>query len=121
MLFSLDRFQVLLRALHFANNATANLRDPLNKIRNVFTSLMAAFGQMFVPYRVLCIDESLLLWKGRLRFRQYIPSKRKRFGIKLFMLGDGLTGYVLNVIVYTGSSTDITHTHQDFVCLAHSC
>ncbi|RXN17129.1 piggyBac transposable element-derived 4-like protein [Labeo rohita] len=109
-LFSLDRFQLLLRALHFANNATANFRDPLNKIRSVFTSLMAAFGQMFIPHRDLYIDESLLLWKGRLRFRQYIPSKRKRFGIKLFMLCDGLTGYVLNVIVYTGSSTDITHT-----------
>ncbi|KAL1276495.1 hypothetical protein QQF64_036118 [Cirrhinus molitorella] len=65
--------------------------------------------QMFVPHRDLCINESLLLWQGQLRFRQYIPSKRKRFGIKLFMLCDGLTGYVLNVIVYTGSSTDITH------------
>ncbi|KAL1276968.1 hypothetical protein QQF64_023641 [Cirrhinus molitorella] len=63
-LFSLDRFQLLLRALHFADNTTANLRDPLNKIRNVFTSLMAAFGQMFVPHRDLCIDESLMLWKG---------------------------------------------------------
>ncbi|KAL1276776.1 hypothetical protein QQF64_036399 [Cirrhinus molitorella] len=43
---------------------------------------MAAFGQMFVPHRDLCINESLLLWQGQLRFRQYIPSKRKRFGIK---------------------------------------
>ncbi|ROL45244.1 Zinc finger BED domain-containing protein 1 [Anabarilius grahami] len=71
---------------------------------------MATFGQMFVPHRDLCIDESLLLWKGRLGFRQYIPSKRKRFGIKLFMLCDVLTGYIINVKVYTGSSTDITHT-----------
>ncbi|XP_067225208.1 piggyBac transposable element-derived protein 4-like [Chanodichthys erythropterus] len=109
-LFPLDRFQVLLRALHFADNTTANLRDPLNKIRSVFTSLMATFGQMFVPHKDLCIDESLLLWKGRLGFRQYIPSKRKRFGIKLFMLCDVLTGYIINVKVYTGSNTDITHT-----------
>lgn len=109
-LFSLDRFQLLQRALHFADNATANLRDPLNKIRSVFTSLMAGFGQMFIPHRDLCINESLLLWKGWLGFRQYIPSKRKRFGIKLFMLCDVLTGYVINVVVYTGSSTDITHT-----------
>lgn len=91
-LLSLDRFQLLQRALHFADNATANLRDPLNKIRSVFTSLMAGFGQMFIPHRDLCINESLLLWKGWLGFRQYIPSKRKRFGIKLFMLCDVLTG-----------------------------
>lgn len=31
-LFSLDHFQLLLMALHFPDNATANLRDPLNKI-----------------------------------------------------------------------------------------
>uniref|UniRef100_A0A8C1Q7F3 PiggyBac transposable element-derived protein domain-containing protein n=1 Tax=Cyprinus carpio TaxID=7962 RepID=A0A8C1Q7F3_CYPCA len=91
-LLSLDRFQLLQRALHFADNATANLRDPLNKIRSIFTSLMTGFGQMFIPHRDLCIDESLLLWKGWLGFRQYIPSKRKRFGIKLFMLCDVLTG-----------------------------
>lgn len=71
---------------------------------------MAAFGQMFVPQRDLCIDESLLLWKAGLGFQQYIPSKRKKFGIKLLMLCDVLTGYVINVKVYTGSSTDITHT-----------
>ncbi|XP_042578774.1 piggyBac transposable element-derived protein 4-like [Cyprinus carpio] len=109
-LLSLDRFQLLQRALHFADNATANLRDPLNKIRSIFTSLMTGFGQMFIPHRDLCIDESLLLWKGWLGFRQYIPSKRKRFGIKLFMLCDVLTGYIINVVVYTGSSTDITHS-----------
>lgn len=107
-----------LMALHFPDNATANLRDLLNKIRSVFTSLMAAFGQMFVAHRDLCIDESLLLWKGWLGFRQYIPSKRKRFGIKLLMLYDVLTGYVINVKVYTGSSTDITHTLEDSVCPA---
>ncbi|KAL0152627.1 hypothetical protein M9458_052350 [Cirrhinus mrigala] len=51
---------------------------------------MAAFGQMFVPHRDLYI-ESLLLWKGRLGFRQYVSSHKKRFGIKLFMLCDVLT------------------------------
>ncbi|KAJ8333472.1 hypothetical protein SKAU_G00414800 [Synaphobranchus kaupii] len=51
---------------------------PLNKIRNVFNALTSAFKRSFIPYKDLCVDESLMLWKGRLGFRQYIPSKRHR-------------------------------------------
>ncbi|XP_038823658.1 piggyBac transposable element-derived protein 4-like, partial [Salvelinus namaycush] len=104
-----DRFLVLLRCLHFVNNATAILSDPLYKIRNVLTSLTSAFGRVFVPYKDLCIDESLMLWKGRLAFRQYIPSKRHRFGVKFFVMCDVKTGFVQDIIVYTGSTTDIKH------------
>jgi len=60
----------------------------------------------------ICIDESLLLFKGRLSFRQYIPSKASRFGIKFFVLCDCATGYVLNFIIYTGKTTEyVPHPH----------
>lgn len=108
-LFSQDRFLLLLRCLHFANNATAVSNDPLKKIRHIFTALTSSFRRIFVPYRDLCVDESLMKWKGRLAFRQFIPSKRHRFGIKFFVLCDVLTGYVEDMIIYTGSSTDIQH------------
>ncbi|XP_052351639.1 piggyBac transposable element-derived protein 4-like [Oncorhynchus keta] len=108
-LFSQDRFLVLLRCLHFVNNATAILSDLLYKIRNVLISLTSAFGRVFVPYKDVCIDESLMLWKGRLAFRQYIPSKMHRFGVKFFVMCDVKTGFVQDIIVYTGSTTDIKH------------
>ena len=50
----------------------------------------------------------MVKWKGRLSFKQFIPSKRHRFGIKLFVLCDVQTGYVQDIIVYTGKSTDIS-------------
>ena len=62
------------------------------------------------PFQNLCIDESLMLWKGRLAFRQYIPFKRHRFGVKLFLLCDCETKFVLDFIVYTGSDTEIDVT-----------
>ncbi|CAM4659016.1 unnamed protein product [Leuciscus chuanchicus] len=108
-LFSQDRFLLLLRCLHFANNATAVSNDPLKKIRNIFTALTSSFRRIFVPYRDLCVDESLMKWKGRLAFRQFIPSKRHRFGVKFFVLCDVLTGYVEDMIIYTGPTTDIQH------------
>jgi len=56
-----------------------------------------------VPFENLVIDESLLLWKGRLSFKQFIRTKRHRFGIKFFILCDVET----DLIIYTGKTTDM--------------
>ena len=61
----------------------------------------------------MVIDESLILFKGRLKFKQYIPSKRHRFGIKMYVLCDCETGIVLNLCIHTGSDIDnITKKHH---------
>lgn len=52
------------------------------------------------------IDESLM-WNGRLSFKQYIPSKRYRFGVKVFLICDWKTGYIIDMIMYTGRDTEI--------------
>lgn len=65
------------------------------------------------PFQDLCIDESLLLWKGRLSFKQFIPSERSRFGIKLFEACDCETGYILNFIIYTGQRTELDENVSD--------
>ena len=56
---------------------------------------------VFTPGRELSVDESLVLFKGRLKFRQFIRTKRARFGIKLYELckSDGTT---LDMLVYCG-------------------
>jgi len=105
-----DRYMVLLQMLHFNDNNTAS-DDPLAKIRPVIDKLKASFLQSFAPYKNLCIDESLLLYKGRCYFKQYIPSKRSRFGIKLFLLCDCETNYVLDFIIYTGQKTNISRSN----------
>jgi hypothetical protein len=81
--------------------------EKLYKIQPVISHLRSAFSEAFTPFQNLCIDKSLVLFKGRLNFKQYIPSKRHRFGIKVFVLCDCETGYVLDFVVYTGASTDI--------------
>ena len=105
-----DRYMVLLQMLHFNDNNTAS-NDPLAKIRLVIDKLKISFSQSFAPYENLCVDESLLLYKGRCYFKQFIPSKRSRFGIKLFVLSDCKTNYVLNFIIYIGQKTNISRTN----------
>ncbi len=108
-LFSQDRFLLLLRCLHFTNSARVSHHDPLHKIRRIFTAITSSFRRVFVPYKDLCVDESLMKWKGRLAFRQYIPTKRSQFRVKFFVLCDVLTGYVQDMVIYTGSTTDICY------------
>lgn len=104
-IMSRNRFLQILRYLHFFNNEeTSNC--PLKKIKPVIEHLQNKFSHTIHPGKNLCIDESLLLWKGRLKFKQFLPLKRNRFGIKLFELVDCDTGFLLAFVVYTGSDTD---------------
>lgn len=101
-----DRYLSLLSTIHFTHES-GHTDDRLVKIRDVVNMFRKSFNDILHPFQDLCIDESLMLYKGRLSFKQYIPSKRNRFGIKSYMLCDCKTGYVQDIIVYCGRSTTI--------------
>ena len=105
-LFTRNKYLSILRYLHFADSNTEE-EGKLQKIQLIVENLRKRFEKAVIPWENLCIDESLMLCKGRLSFKQYVPSKRHRFGVKLFMLCDCYTKFVLNFIVYTGAETDI--------------
>ena len=44
----------------------------------------------------------MIKFKGRLGFRQYLPSKPTKWGIKLWALCEAITGYLSRFKVYTG-------------------
>lgn len=102
-----DRYTLLLRMLHFSDPNTQILGDKLHKIRILIEHCREIFKKTMMPHENLCIDESIVVFKGRLLFKQYIPSKRHRFGIKMFVLCDVMTGYILDFIIYCGEGTDI--------------
>ncbi|UYV76718.1 hypothetical protein LAZ67_14001866 [Cordylochernes scorpioides] len=106
-LMSRDRFFLILSVLHFNDNKTQIPGDKLHKLKPVVDHMKSAYKNAFKPFQDVCIDEGLVLFKGRLGFKRYIPSKRKRFGIKLFVLCDVETKYILDFIVYVGKGTEI--------------
>lgn len=61
----------------------------------------------------MCINESLFLYKERLLFKQYIPSKRNRFGMQSFIVSDCMTEYIQNIIVYARSYTAVKIENKD--------
>jgi len=104
-IMSRNRFQLLLHYIHFCNNNNQVTNDHLFKIDMVLQDIKSNFRSAMVPFLNLVIDESLVLWKGRLSFKQFIRTKRHRFGIKF--LCDVETDYILDFIIYTGKTTHL--------------
>lgn len=82
---SRNRFQLLLRYFHLVDNSVPS-SDRLYKVRPILNHFNDIMSQNYVPNKNICIDESMLLWRGRLYFRQYIKNKKHKYGIKLYEL-----------------------------------
>ena len=61
---------------------------------------------MYTPERQPAIDETLIKFKGKIPFRQFIPIKPGRFGIKAFTLAKSISGHVLNSKIYIGKENN---------------
>ena len=70
-LMSRNRFEILLRMLHFMNNEEANKNDHLSKIGEILDTLNLNFSQDFTSNESICINDSMVPFRGRIIFRQY--------------------------------------------------
>ncbi|CAH2014457.1 unnamed protein product [Acanthoscelides obtectus] len=95
------RFEQILRCLNCADDE--NKEDNLYKVSSLVKSIIQSNQNMFSPPEALSLDESLLLFRGRLRFRVYIKNKKSKYGIKFYELCSN-DGYVLNIEIYKGKS-----------------
>ena len=89
--------------IHFSDNATAQDGNRLAKILPLIDILESNFKKTFCPEKDIVIDKTLILWRGRLIFRQYIPNKAHRYGIKMFKLCS-FDGYSWGFLIYAGKS-----------------
>ena len=106
-IMSRDRFSCLLKFFHVNNNANMPKKgdpgyDPLYKIRPMINLLIQNFKAKYNLGRELSIDESMVSFKGRLWFIQYMPKKPTKWGMKGFVLADAKNGYTYDWLLYTG-------------------
>lgn len=62
---------------------------------------------LYYPGKHLSLDESMVLWKGKLAFRQYLPKKKHKYGVKLYMLTES-DGTVLDFTIYAGANNALS-------------
>lgn len=100
---NLNRFCFLCACLRFDDRSLrfGNRLAPIEKIWNIFDENCRRYYQ---PSQYMTIDEMLRPFRGRCIFRQYIPSKPAKYGVKIFILSDALTPFCYKSIIYSGKS-----------------
>ena len=63
------------------------------------------FASVYVPEPDVSVEESRMLWKGRLSWKQYTPLKQARYSIKSYELCESSYGHIWTFFVYTGVDT----------------
>lgn len=104
--FSKQQFETITSCLRFDNRVGRDRRDKLAPFRDLYNLWNVTLRKNYNPHENLTIDEHLVKFRGRCPFRQYIPKKPGKYGIKVFALCDSKTKYCCNTDVYTGRNPD---------------
>lgn len=102
---SLKQFKMIHRCLRFddkGDRTERRSRDKLAAVREVFDKWVYRLKMLYNPGHCVTVDEQLIPFRGRCPFRQYIPNKPYRYGIKLWIVCDSETAYAYNMEIYTG-------------------
>lgn len=101
----LNRFKFLAVCLRFDNKETRQERRAADKfapIRDVWTKFIDNSKSLYTPSEFVTIDEQLLGFRGKCPFRVYLQNKPDKYGLKVVMMNDAKTYYMLNAIPYVG-------------------
>ena len=107
------RFELILKFFHLNDSETQPKRgdpgfDKLYKVRPFLDIVLEKFKSCYQPHQHISIDESMISYKGRLSFVQYLPKKPHKWGLKAWVLADSTNGYTWGWKLYTGKEGDIT-------------
>lgn len=81
---SKNRFELIAKFLHFNDNGQlpGNVDDKLYKIYLFYNVIIGQWWALCNLGEHISIDEGMLKWRGRLRFRVYNIDKPFKYGIK---------------------------------------
>ena len=102
--FPRDRFFPIFGMLHVGGISSPSKKAKIQPFINI---LLPIITSNFTPYREVAVDESVIKFKGRVSFKQYLKGKPNPWGVKAYVLSDSKTGYMHNVIVYFGKQTNL--------------
>ncbi|XP_064094353.1 piggyBac transposable element-derived protein 4-like [Macrobrachium nipponense] len=105
------RFNFLLYCLRFDDMGTREQRRATDKfapVREMWDMFMANCEDNYTPHENLTVDEQLLAFRGKCPFRMYIPNKPAKYGIKIVMVNDVQSKYLLKAIPYLGKAGTTT-------------
>ena len=102
----LRRFQFLTEHLCFDHIISRQSRkdngDKLALFSEIFNIFRDNCRKNYELSEYVTIDEMLRGFRGRVSFKQYMPKKPAKYGLKLFIICDAKTAYCWDALFYTG-------------------
>ena len=111
VVMSCQRFKFFLRAVRFDNFRDRMARlpnDRLCAISDLWQQFLNNLTRAYVPEEVITVDEQLVGYRGRIPGRTYMPSKPRKYGVKIFWACEAKSGYALNGSIYRGKQGNET-------------
>ena len=88
----------------FNSRVSRKQEDPkFHKMRELLNDFKKKIREGLIPGSRVCVDEQLYAYRGRCGFRQYMPSKPNKYGIKFWLLVCIYSGYLFDADVYLGN------------------
>ena len=120
-IMSRDRFLLVMKFLHLADNSRMIPRgqpghSKIFKVEHVVNSLVQNYKSSYIMKKEISVDESMIAYKGRLSFLQYMPKKPHKWGIKAWVLSEAHTGYTWNFQLYTGKDETRKDDTSQYPC-----
>ena len=110
---SRSRFEKISQYFHIADRTGYNHNDPnrdkLHLVREILDCVNGKLLENYTPHKESSIDEAMIAFRGTLAFRQYMPAKPAKYGIKVWMRADSHNGYANEFEVYVGRPAGQKH------------
>ena len=74
-----------------------------HKFRDVLDAFKKKIREGLIPGSRLCVDEQLYAYKGRCSFKQFMPTKPNKYGIKFWLFVCVISGYLFDADIYLGN------------------
>lgn len=98
-------FHMITSALRFddvASRRQMRSTDKFAPIRELWDSWQKLLPKFYNCHENVTVDEQLVAFRGRCPFRQFMPSKPAKYGLKFWLLVDSKSGYVWKIQPYLG-------------------
>jgi hypothetical protein len=102
---SQSRYVLLTKYLRFDVTSTRQSRRRQTKFApmgTIYDMWEQRLSRPFIPYAYVTVDETLVPFRGRCNFKQFMPSKPAKYGLKFWCLCDAATAYCIRMRPYLG-------------------
>ena len=93
-----SKFSYIYKYIYFTNKANPTKYE---KIQLLYDEIIINSQNIYIPEKPLSLDEYIIKYTGRCNFKVFILQKPTRKCLKIYMLSESKTGFILNWLLYT--------------------